>query len=206
MSMDFNASAKGAPLRRQGFLLDYATLGWNIVGVALAAIAAVRADSVALAGFSLDSLIEIFASVIVIWQLMGGHEHHEKLALRLIACSFIALATYIFAQTISLAFQAVHPQPSTLGLYWLAATLIAMLLLATGKRVVGTQLGNAVLRREARVTLIDAILAASVFLGLALNAALGWWWADPAVGLVIGYYALREARDAWGEAVVSDNA
>ncbi|HWE63944.1 MAG TPA: cation transporter [Chloroflexota bacterium] len=97
---------------------------------------------------------------------------------------------------IVLAVQA-HPRRSMLGIIWLAATLAAMLMLSQGKRITGRQLGNAVLMTEARVTLIDAYLAAAVLVGLSANAVIGWWWADPLAGLVIVYYGIREGRAAW---------
>ena len=175
-------------------------------------IAAFNAHSVALAGFGLDSLIEIFASVVVIWQLAAlraavesdaptaAHQvvlRREKVALRLIGLAFFGLAIYVALQSLFTAISQRHPLPSPLGLAWLAATLIAMLLLALGKRITGEQLGNPVLMTEARVTLIDAALAGAVLLGLALNALFGWWWADPLAGLVIVYYGAKEGLAAW---------
>jgi hypothetical protein len=87
-------------LLKRGLLLEYMTLGWNVVGVVIVIIAAYSARSVALAGFGLDSLIEIFASVVVVWQLTGVNQHREGLALRLIGLAFIALVIYILAQLI----------------------------------------------------------------------------------------------------------
>ena len=72
-----------------------------------------------------------------------------------------------------------------------------MLLLAWGKGITGRQLGNPVLQTESHVTLIDAVLAASVLVGLILNAIAGWWWADPLAGLVIVYYGIKEGWAAW---------
>lgn len=161
-----------------------------VVGAALAA------RSVALAGFGLDSLIEIFASVVVVWQLTGADPGRERRAMRLIGMAFFALAAYIVAQTAFTLIAHVRPEPSREGIVWLAATLVAMLLLAYGKRATGEALANPVLSTEARVTLIDALLAAAVLAGLVLNAALGWWWADPLAGLVIVYYGVREGREA----------
>ncbi len=83
------------PLLRRGLILEYLTLGWNVVGVVIVVIAAYRARSVALAGFGLDSLIEIFASIVVVWQLLGVNQQRERLALRLIGMAFFALALYI---------------------------------------------------------------------------------------------------------------
>ncbi len=184
-------------LLRRGLYLEYATLGWNVVGVVVVVAAAVAAHSVALAGFGLDSLIEIFASVVVVWQLTGTHLDRERAALRLIGGAFFALAVYILGQTAYTLLTVSHPAPSPGGIAWLAATLVAMLLLAQGKRITGRQLGNPVLSTEARVTLIDAALAAAVLVGLTLNALLGWWWADPLAGLVIVYYSLTEGWTAW---------
>lgn len=182
---------------RRGLSLEYLTLGWNVIGAGIIIVAAVTARSVALAGFGLDSLIEIFASVIVVWQLKDSGHDRERTALRLIGGAFFALALYVLAQAGYTLLIRAHPGQSPAGIAWLAATLVAMLLLAWGKLVTGRQLGNPVLLTEARVTLIDGILAAAVLVGLVLNALLGWWWADPLAGLVIVYYGLREGWHAW---------
>jgi divalent metal cation (Fe/Co/Zn/Cd) transporter len=186
-----------AALLTRGLRLEYATLGWNVVGAVVVLATAVAAHSVALAGFGLDSLIEIGASVIVVWQLRDATQHNERLALRLIGAAFFVLAAYVLAQAAYTLALGGPPGTSTVGSLWLAATLLAMLLLAWGKLRVGRQLGHAVLLTEARVTLVDAFLAGAVLVGLALNAAIGWWWADPLAGLVIVYYGLREGRAAW---------
>jgi divalent metal cation (Fe/Co/Zn/Cd) transporter len=186
-----------ASLIRRGLLLEYLTLGWNVVGVVIVVAAAYKARSVALAGFGLDSLIEIFASIIVVWQLLGINQHRERLALRLIGAAFFALALYILAQITVTLLTRTHPAPSIGGIVWLAATFIAMLLLASGKRVTGQQLGNVVLMTEGHVTLIDAYLAGAVLIGLVPNALFGWWWADPLASLVIVYYGIREGMHAW---------
>ena len=187
----------GATLLRRGLQLEYATLGWNVVGTAVVIIAAVRAHSVALAGFGLDSLIEIFASVVVVWQLKGTADRdRERKALRFISFAFFALVAYVLAQSAYTLTTGPRPAPSMSGLVWLVATVIAMLLLARGKHVTGLRLNNQVLMTEARVTLVDAYLAGAVLVGIGLNAAVGWWWADPLSGLVIVYYGLREASEA----------
>jgi divalent metal cation (Fe/Co/Zn/Cd) transporter len=182
-------------LLRRGFALEWATLGWNVAGIAVLAFAAVTARSVALAGFALDSLIEIGASTVVIWELSGTGADRQRSGLRLIGYAFAALAVYLLAQStvaLSLAF---HPAHSALGIAWTAVTAAAMFALATGKARTGRALGNPVLLTEGRVTAIDGILAVAVLLGLILNAAVGWWWADPAAGYVLAYYAAREVRD-----------
>jgi divalent metal cation (Fe/Co/Zn/Cd) transporter len=191
------ARATRAVLLRRGLLLEYTTLGWNVVGTTVVIAAAIRARSVALAGFGLDSLIEIFASVIVVWQLRGAADRdRERRALRLISFAFFALVAYVLAQSAYTLTTGQHPTPSIGGLVWLAATVLAMSLLAWGKYVTGRGLNNQVLMTEARVTLVDAYLAAAVLVGIGLNAALGWWWADPLSGLAIVYYGFHEANEA----------
>jgi divalent metal cation (Fe/Co/Zn/Cd) transporter len=187
-------------LLRRGLWLEYATLGWNVVGTVIVLIAAARAGSAALAGFGLDSAIEIFASVVVVWQLKGLEQDREALALKLIGTAFIALAIYVLVQSVWTLLADAHPAPSLLGIVWLVVTCAVMLLLAWGKLVTGRQLGNFVLTTEARVTLIDAALAGAVLIGVGLNALFGWWWADPLAGLVIVYYGLTEGRAAWKHA------
>jgi divalent metal cation (Fe/Co/Zn/Cd) transporter len=184
-------------LIRRGLLLEYATLGWNVVGSVIVIVAALAARSVALAGFGLDSLIEIVASVVVIWELTGaGGKGRERRALRLIGIAFLCLALYILVQSAATLLGRSHPHVSILGIVWLAATLISMLLLSWGKRMTGERIGNPVLMTEAHVTLIDALLAAAVLVGLVLNAAFGWWFADPLAGLVIVYYGIKEGLTA----------
>jgi divalent metal cation (Fe/Co/Zn/Cd) transporter len=181
-------------LVRRGFILEYLTLAWNAVGIVVLAIAALGARSVALAGFGLDSLIEIGASTVVIWELSGSGEERQRRGLRLIGYSFAILAVYLLVQSTLVLVSGYHPRHSPLGIAWTAITALAMFALAAGKTRTGRALGNPVLQTEGRVTAIDGILAAAVLAGLILNAALGWWRADPAAGYVLVYYALREVR------------
>lgn len=182
-------------LVRRGFILEYVTLTWNIVGIVVLAIAALSARSVALAGFGLDSLIEIGASTVVIWELSGTGEERQRRGMRLIGFAFAGLAVYLLIQSTVVLVTEYHPRHSPLGIAWTTATALAMFALAAGKARIGRALDNPVLRTEGRVTMIDGILAAAVLVGLILNAALGWWWADPAVGYVLVYYAIREVRE-----------
>ncbi|WAL69062.1 cation transporter [Amycolatopsis cynarae] len=179
-------------LLRHGFLLEYVTLGWNVVGIVVLAITAATARSVALAGFGLDSLIEIGASTVVIWELSGTGEARQRRALRLIGGAFALLAVYLAAQSTLVLVTGHHPRHSTGGIVWTAITAVAMFALATGKARTGAALDNPVLRTEGRVTLIDGLLAVAVLTGLVLNAAAGWWWADPVAGYVLLAYAARE--------------
>jgi divalent metal cation (Fe/Co/Zn/Cd) transporter len=171
-------------LLRRSFVLEYVTLAWNAAGIVVLAFAAVAARSVALAGFGLDSLIEIGASMVVVWELSGAGEERQRRGLRLIGYAFAALAVYLLVQSTVVLAAGYHPRHSLLGIVWTAVTAAVMFALAAAKARTGRALGNPVLRAEGRVTMIDGILAAAVLGGLVLNAALGWWWADPAAGYV----------------------
>jgi divalent metal cation (Fe/Co/Zn/Cd) transporter len=170
-------------------------LSWNVVGIAVLAVAATAARSVALVGFGLDSLIEIGASTVVIWELSGSGEDRQRRALRLIGVGFALLALYLLVQSTIVLVTGFHPGHSPLGIAWTAVTAATMFALAAGKARTGAALNNPVLTTEGRVTLIDGLLAATVLVGLLLNSAFGWWWADPAAGYVLVYYAVREVKE-----------
>lgn len=184
--------AEAARLLRRGFLLEYATLAWNVVGIAVLATAAITARSVALAGFGLDSLIEIAASVVVVWELSGTGQKRQERALNLIAVAFAALALYLLVQSTVVLIAGLHPRHSPAGIAWTSVTALVMFGLAAGKARTGSALNNPVLATEGRVTLIDGLLAVAVLIGLVLNAWRGWWWADPLAGYVLVAYAGRE--------------
>ncbi len=134
----------------------------------------------ALAGFGIDSLIEILASIVVVWQLRGTDTRSRTCrALRIIAVAFALLAVYIAAQSAVVLAGADHPRRSIAGAAWLAVTAAAMFGLAYGKADTGRRLENPVLRTEARITLVDGALAVVLLVGVVLNAAVDWWWADP---------------------------
>jgi divalent metal cation (Fe/Co/Zn/Cd) transporter len=163
------------------------------VGVVILVVLALQSASIALTGFALDSLIEIGASTVVIWELTGTDERRQQRALRMIGWAFIALAVYLLAQSMVALIAGNRPSPTPGGIWWTAATAVVMFSLAAGKRSVGRALGNPVLLAESRVTVIDGILACAVLAGLSLNLVLGWWWADSLAALVIVGYAVREA-------------
>jgi len=177
-------------------LLETATLGWNVAGVFVLAVAAIQARSVALAGFGLDSLLEIGASTVVLWELADVAQVRRQRAMRLIGFAFMGLAAYLAVQSTVVLVLGLHPRHSPLGIMWTGVTAVVMFVLAAGKAKTGTALGNPVLSAEARITMIDGILAIAVLVGLMVNATLGWWWADPLAGYVLVGYAVREAREA----------
>ncbi|WP_330301705.1 MULTISPECIES: cation transporter [unclassified Streptomyces] len=131
----------------------------------------------------------------VAYELSGTGEARQKRAPRLIGASFALLALYLLAQSVLVLGTGFRPHHSSLGIAWTAVTAAVMFALAAGKARAGAALDNPVLKTEGRVTLIDGLLAAAVLVGLVLNSALGWWWADPLASLVLVYYAIREVRE-----------
>ena len=182
----------------RGRVLEVTTLAWNVAGIFVLGFAAFAARSVALFGFGLDSLIEIGASTVVLWELADLGGKRQERALRLIGAAFVLLGFYLCIQSSIVLAVEFHPRHSIVGIVWSAGTAVTMFLLAFGKAKIGKAIDNQVLRTEGRVTLIDAILALAVLAGLVLYAAFGWWWADPAASYVLIYYSAREALAALG--------
>ena len=166
------------------------------VEAAVAIAAGIIASSIALVGFGLDSVIEFCAAIIVIWQLRGG-EGRETRAVRLIGVTFFVLAAYLIVEGIRNLAGHVRPEQSVPGLVVTAAALMVMPLLALAKHRTGQALRNRTLMADAVESAFCAFTSAAALLGIILNTALGWWWADPAAGLVIAVLAVKEGLEAW---------
>ena len=186
--------------RRSRWLL-YATIGWNSVEAIIAVTAGIVAGSVALTGFGFDSLIEVFAASVVIWQLRGLSEERERRALRLIGASFFVLATYIVIESARDLVSGQQASESIVGMVLAAVSLAIMPGLAYAKGRVAHRSGSTTLAVESRQTMLCAYLSAVLLAGLLADSLVGWWWADPLAALVIAGLAIREGREAWaGEA------
>jgi len=186
-------------LRRRGFRLEYATVTWMVAEAAIAITAGLIAASVALVGFGLDSVIELFSAVIVIWQLRGeiAGQDRQTRAVRLIGVTFFALAAYLTVESIRDLATAARPGQSVPGLAVTAAALIVMPALAIAQRRTGQALCNRTLVTDSAETAFCAVTSAAALLGVGLNAWLGWWWADPAAALIIAAVAVREGVECW---------
>ena len=187
-------------LAHRARLLTYLGLGWHALEASVAITAGVIAGSVALVGFGADSVIEASAGLVVLWLVTGerlSSLRSERHAQQLIAASFLLLAIYISVQAARELLGGHHPAVSWAGVGLSVVTLMAMPPLAAAKRRVGTALGSLATASESRQTMLCAYLSAALLVGLLANAIAGLWWADPAVALLIGTVALREARDAW---------
>lgn len=197
------SDATQAGLRRRAHQLEYGTIAWNVGEAFLTIGLGIAAGSLALVGFGTDSVIEIFASFVVLWNFRDtsdGGTNRERTALRLVAAAFTALAIVLLIAGLNDLLTGRRADESTLGIAYLAVTALVMFGLARWKQRTADALGSAALRSEAAMTRLDGMLSVLTLSGLALNAVLGWWWADPAAALVIAVAALNEARENWEEA------
>jgi len=177
--------------------LEALTIAWMAVEAATGIIAGLAAGSVALLGFGLDSLAEIFAAAVVVWHLRGLEEEREQRALRLIGVSLFVLAAYVSTESVLDLVLRHRPETSLPGIVLAAAALVLMPLLARAKQRAGRSLGSAAVVAESSETRLCAYLSAALLAGLALNAGFGWWWADPLSALAIAALAAWEGREAW---------
>jgi divalent metal cation (Fe/Co/Zn/Cd) transporter len=181
------------PNLRRAYRLEYLTIGWNSAEAVIALVAGFLAGSVALIGFGLDSIIEVFAASIVLWHIRGEvSEDRERRAV-----SFYALAAYVTIESTRDLIATARPSESIPGIVLTVLSLLVMGFLARAKHRVGHQIGSLPLIADSKETLLCTYLSAVVLVGLALNAAFGWWWADPLAGFGIAFLAIREAREAW---------
>jgi divalent metal cation (Fe/Co/Zn/Cd) transporter len=200
MSAEGNERAR---LQARALRLEYATIVWNLGEAVLTIGLGIAAGSLALIGFGTDSIIEVFASSVVVWHVRPGHEvdhpARTRLALRLVAVAFGILAVVLATVAIRDLVTGRRAGESLLGIAYLAVTAVVMFSLAVAKRRTADRLGSAPLRSEASMTFLDGILSSLTLAGLALNAAFGLWWADPAAALVVAVAAANEARENWAE-------
>lgn len=184
-------------LRRSAVALAWATVAWNVVEAVVALSAGTAAGSVALVSFGIDSTIEVGSALVIIWQFRGIDEERERLALRLIGVSFVALGIYVGVRAVADLATASEPAASPVGIGLAAASLVVMPALAAAKARVGRRLGSSTVSADSRQTWLCTYLSAVLLAGLVLNALWGWWWADPLAGLAIAGLALREGWEAW---------
>jgi divalent metal cation (Fe/Co/Zn/Cd) transporter len=191
-------------LRRRALWLEYATIGWNVGEAVLTVGLGIAAGSLALIGFGTDSVIEVFASAVVVWHIRphteADHPDRTRLALRLVAAAFLVLAMALSVLAVRDLVTGREADASPLGIAYLAVTAVVMFGLAAAKRRTAVALQSAPLRSEAAMTYLDGVLSVLTLTGLTLNALAGWAWADPTAALIVAVAALNESRENWQEA------
>lgn len=185
---------------RRGKLLEYATVGYNTLEGVIAIGAGVIAGSAALVGFGFDSAIEVISGITLIWRLHSDadeaqREGVEQRALRIVGISFLLLAAYITFDAGKALIRREPPDGSLIGIALAGISLIVMPLLVRAKRKVAREIGSAALDADATQTALCTWLSAILLAGLLLNAALGWWWADPVAALVMVPIIVREGLE-----------
>lgn len=201
--MDSPPSESNRSLERRALLLEYTTIAWNVGEAIFTITLGSLAGSLALISFGTVSIVEVFASSVVVWHVRSeGSDQvgRTRKALRLIAIAFGLLAAALAVAAINDLLSGRRAGESPWGIAYLAVTAVVMFTLAAFKRSTATELGSGPLMSEATVTFLDGILSATTLAGLALNAYAGWWWADPLAGLLVALAAVNEARETWEEA------
>lgn len=188
-----------AVLERRIRLLVAATITYNIVEAAVALTEGTRASSTALFGFGLDSLIEVSAAAVVAWQFSARNpESRERIALRLIAFSFFALAAYVSVDAaLTLLGISAEARHSPIGIGLAIASLLIMPVLSLTQRRTGAELGSLSAVADSKQTLLCTYLSAVLLVGLVLNSLFGWSGADPIAALFVAALAAYEGVQAW---------
>lgn len=187
-----------AVLSRRIRLFAAATISYNVIEAVVALWAGGVADSSALIGFGLDSVIEVASAVALSLQFSAKDpERREHLTLRFIAVSFFALAAFVTFDSITSLAGEGEAQHSPPGIIIAALSLAIMPVLSWLQRRAGRELGSRTAVADSKQTLLCTYLSAVLLLGLVLNSTLGWWWADAGAALVIAVIAVREGINAW---------
>src|SRR5699024_9936890 len=190
--------ARQTVLRRRVRLVVAATISYNVIEAIIAISAGTVAGSAALIGFGLDSTVEVLSAAAVAWQFASRDpESRERLTLRVIAVSFFALAAYVTVDAVRALATGAAADHSTVGITLAAVSLVVMPGLSWFERRTGRELCSASVVADSKQTLVCAYLSGVLLVGLALNSALGWWWADPLAAMAIAAFAVREGWEAW---------
>jgi divalent metal cation (Fe/Co/Zn/Cd) transporter len=186
---------------RRGKQLEYFTIAWNTLEGLVAVIAGAVAGSISLVGFGIDSFIEVTSGGVLLWRMsvdadVRNRERREKLSLRIVGVCFLALAAYVGYESISDLVGRKSPEHSIPGIVLACVSLVVMPLLSRAKKKVGNELGSAAMHADAKQTDFCVYLSVILLAGLLLNAALGWWWADPIAALIMAPIVAKEGIDA----------
>ena len=193
-------AAQAGALRQRAIRLEYFTITWNVLEAVVAVVAGWLAGSIALIGFGLDSIIETTAGVALLWRLRQkgeGEEQAESRALRIVGLTFFALAGYVAYESVGDLWLGKRPEKSLVGIVLAGVSLVVMPLLGRAKQRVARQMGSRALAADAAETFLCSLLSFTLLLGLGLNAAFGWWWADPVAALAMVIFMVREGVEAF---------
>jgi len=187
-------------LARRARLLSWLSLAWMTVEGAVAITAGLVASSIALVGFGLDSAIEGFASLVIVWRFTGSRMFShaaETRAQKLVAVQFFLLAPYVAVESVRALIGGERPDETWVGIALATSSVVLMPLLGIAKQRIADQIGSAATKGEGRQNMLCAYLAGALLVGLVGNMVVGAWWLDPGVGLLIAGVAVKEGLEAW---------
>ncbi len=193
-------------LYRKGLRLEYFTIAYNILEAAASIVFGSIANSIALIGFGLDSIVESLSGLVLVWRLRqhsriseADEERLERRATRLVAVTFFILGAYVSFQSVKYLVLTDIPTPSIPGIIIASVSIVIMPLLTWQKYRTGKQIGSRALVADSKETLACAFLSVALLLGLGANQLFGFWLADPIVGLIIAAFLFREGWEGWHE-------
>jgi divalent metal cation (Fe/Co/Zn/Cd) transporter len=195
-----HGSAAYLRLARRAKLLSWASLVYMALEGLVAIVAGIVAGSIALIGFGIDSAIEGFASVVIVWRFTGSRtlsHRAEERAQKLVAIQFFILAPYVGIEAVRALINGSHADESIVGIALAASSVVVMPFLGRAKQRIGSRIGSSATASEGKQNLLCAYLAAALLIGLLGNALFGAWWLDPLVALFIAVVAIQEGREAW---------
>ena len=193
---------RGRQLKR-ALLLEYVSVGWNVLETVVGFVAGIAAGSIALVGFALDSVAEASSAIILIWRLKSEQnaahraEEVERKAIRLVAIAFFGLAAYVGGRGIYDLVTGAEPEESMIGIVLALVSLVVMPVLAWRKRIAARELNSRSLEADSKQTTLCTYISAFLLIGLLANSLFGWWWADPLAALAIAALALKEGVELW---------
>lgn len=186
---------------QRGRYLEYFTIAWNSLEGVVAVVAGALAGSISLVGFGIDSFIEVTSGTVLLWRMavdadVRRRERNEQLSLRIVGVCFLALAAYVGYESISDLVSRKAPEHNIPGIALACVSLVVMPLLSRAKKRVANELGSSAMHADAKQTDFCVYLSVILLLGLFLNAALGWWWADPTAALLMVPLIAKEGVEA----------
>jgi divalent metal cation (Fe/Co/Zn/Cd) transporter len=192
-------------LRRRALRLAYLTVGWNVVEGLIAIWAGLAAASIALLGFGIDSFVESASGAVIVWRILAERraadpqavEALDRKARRLVGASLLLLAAYVAVEALRRLWNGEEARPSAVGIALTTVSLVVMAWLARAKRRTAIAIGSRAMEADAFQTTACFWLSATALAGIGLNAALGWWWADPVAALAMTGFIAQEGREAW---------
>lgn len=190
-------------LVRRAMVLEATIITYNVIEGVVSVLAGISAGSVVLIGFGLDSGIEVSAALVVLWHLSRSGEEEmpawERRVATFVGITLLLVAAYVLVRSVYSLATAAEPDASYLGIGITVASVMVMPFVSRLQHGMATKIHSAALEADSRETLVCTYLSVAALAGLAANAALGWWWADPVAALVLVGLIAREGWEVFSK-------